>query len=78
MMCFLGGGGSQQSSSTQAPNVPAPAPAAPVPAPEPPKIGETRREENLSNYGSESPEYRVRRKKNAKPEVGPQGGPIQM
>lgn len=75
-MCFSAGRSSGSSSGGAA--VPAPAPNAPIPAPEPPKIGESRREENLANFGSETPEYRVRRSKKNKPEVGPAGGPIQM
>lgn len=55
-MCF----GSKQKTET-----PAAAPVAPLPAPKAPDIGETRREENISNFGTDTPSYRVTRKKAA-------------
>lgn len=55
-MCFFGGGGGQKE-----PETPAASPAAPLPAADAPKIGQTRRDENIRNFGSEDgPNYRVR------------------
>lgn len=54
-MCFGGGGGNSQ------PETPAASPAAPLPAADAPKVGQTRRDENIRNFGSEDgPNYRVR------------------
>lgn len=56
-MCFFGGGGGSNSQ----PEAPAAAPAAPLPAADAPKIGQTRRDENIRNFGAEDgPNYRVR------------------
>jgi len=57
-MCFFGGGGGSANSQ---PETPAAAPAAPLPAADAPKIGQTRRDENIRNFGAEDgPNYRVR------------------
>lgn len=66
------------------PVTPAAAPAAPLPTPDAPKIGETREEENLKNFGSDAPRYRVRTDadygvdRSNRPNVAPSGGPIKM
>lgn len=39
---------------------PAAAPAAPLPVAEEPTIGDTRRQENLKNFGKDTPSYRSR------------------
>lgn len=39
---------------------PAASPAAPLPVAEEPTIGDTRRQENLKNFGKDTPTYRAR------------------
>lgn len=70
-MCF--GGGKAQETET-----PARAPDAPLPAPDDPEIGQTRRDENVANFGQDDVPYRVTRvNRDGKPGVAP-SGPIQM
>jgi len=58
-MCFFGGGGGSAAQSQ--PETPAASPAAPLAAADAPKVGQTRRDENLRNFGTEDgPNYRVR------------------
>lgn len=90
-MCFFGGGSGGGGGGTNTTEVvtPAPAPSAPLPAPDAPKIGETRRDENLKNFGTENPQYRVRgssrddeeyrvERTGKRPKVGASGNPIRM
>lgn len=60
------------------PETPAKAPDAPLPAPDEPTIGETRRDENVKNFGQEEVPYRVTRvNRDGKPGATP-SGPISM
>lgn len=49
---------------------PAKAPAAPLEGADPAEIGETRRDENEENFGSDTPDYRVERP-TGKPSLAP-------
>lgn len=58
-MCFA--------KKSKAAPAPAAAPAAPLPPPDEEDIGGGRREENIDNFGSARPTYRVKRDGGSKP-----------